>query len=444
MTTFEPSPDLDPAVAQAIQDAMSALRAEFLGGGAKNETDRIEQLDEAVRALDRAEGQTELLAALLEEAGRFAERSLFLVRDDHRFTGWAAFGFGSSDDEVAAVEVSGGAWSRLTDDREPVDLSAADCGEVCAALGARHAEGGLAVPFELRGSTAGALYADGSTIDRAALRLLVYIAAQALETLPVRRGAAPAAPAERVAAPPPVEPPTPAAPAADETPEPEPTPEPTPEKRVRDEEVEDAIASATERVVPEETTKAPERDDLVSIHQDVTPEGFDTVVEDFTTSEEVDLDQVVTAEIDDLEAIDEPEVDPGFATQEISTLEEPPPEPEPKAPSRSIEQSEFAPPAELDGPGWAFGDRKNEDDAGHEEARRLARLLVTEIKLYNEEKVREARESGSLYEALKEDIDRSRRIYSERIEETVRDSSDYFQDELVRILAGGDASALGA
>jgi hypothetical protein len=34
-------------------------------------------------------------------------------------------------------------------------------------------------------------------------------------------------------------------------------------------------------------------------------------------------------------------------------------------------------------------------------------------------------------------------MYHDRVSAPVRDSSDYFYDELVRILAGGDATALG-
>ncbi len=82
-------------------------------------------------------------------------------------------------------------------------------------------------------------------------------------------------------------------------------------------------------------------------------------------------------------------------------------------------------------------------DERREEARRFARLLVSEIKLYNERAVLEGREGGNLYQRLKEDIDRSRQMYNERIPEDVRSSSDFFQEELVRILADGRPEALG-
>lgn len=78
-----------------------------------------------------------------------------------------------------------------------------------------------------------------------------------------------------------------------------------------------------------------------------------------------------------------------------------------------------------------------------DDARRIARLLVSEIKLYNERKVAEGRAAGDLYERLKDDIERSRQVYAERTPEHVRASSDFFQEELVRILAEGKPEALG-
>ena len=83
------------------------------------------------------------------------------------------------------------------------------------------------------------------------------------------------------------------------------------------------------------------------------------------------------------------------------------------------------------------------DEAMYEEARRLARLLVSEIKLYNEEKVEEGRRNRDIYERLKDDIDRSREMYEERVDPQIVKSTDYYYQELVRILAAGDSRALG-
>jgi hypothetical protein len=80
----------------------------------------------------------------------------------------------------------------------------------------------------------------------------------------------------------------------------------------------------------------------------------------------------------------------------------------------------------------------------HDDARRLARLLISEIKLYNEKKVEEGRVLNDLYERLKDDIERSRQVYDERTPAAVRQDTDFFHDELVRILADGRAEALGS
>lgn len=120
----------------------------------------------------------------------------------------------------------------------------------------------------------------------------------------------------------------------------------------------------------------------------------------------------------------------------------PPPAPTPPSASGPVE-----PPADVEGPGWAFAAPKEEvaegDEAAHEEARRLARLLVSEIQLYNQDEVDEGRRNRDIYERLRDDIDRSRQLYEERVEPEVRESTDYFYQELVRQLAAGDAKALG-
>ena len=79
-----------------------------------------------------------------------------------------------------------------------------------------------------------------------------------------------------------------------------------------------------------------------------------------------------------------------------------------------------------------------------DDAKRLARLLISEIKLYNEKKVEEGRSLNDLYARLKDDIERSRQVYDERTPAAVRQDTDFFRDELVRILADGRAEALGS
>jgi hypothetical protein len=79
----------------------------------------------------------------------------------------------------------------------------------------------------------------------------------------------------------------------------------------------------------------------------------------------------------------------------------------------------------------------------HNDARRFARLLVSEIKLYNEQKVVEGRESSDLYDRLREAIDRSREMYDKRVQPAVASKFDYFHYELVNSLAEGEDTKLG-
>jgi hypothetical protein len=79
----------------------------------------------------------------------------------------------------------------------------------------------------------------------------------------------------------------------------------------------------------------------------------------------------------------------------------------------------------------------------HNDARRFARLLVSEIKLYNEKKVQEGRQARDLYERLREAIDRSREMYDKRVQAPVAAKFDYFHYELVNALADGEVERLG-
>jgi len=96
---------------------------------------------------------------------------------------------------------------------------------------------------------------------------------------------------------------------------------------------------------------------------------------------------------------------------------------------------------------WVGTDASQFNEAeqkAHQDARRLARLLVSEIELYNKTQVLEGRKSKDLYKRLKPEIERSRQTYGQRFGETVGKQSDYFHDELVRTLAGNDPSLLGS
>lgn len=75
-------------------------------------------------------------------------------------------------------------------------------------------------------------------------------------------------------------------------------------------------------------------------------------------------------------------------------------------------------------------------------ARRYARLLISEIKLYHERDVIAGRRERDLGMRLGGEIARARGLYEQRIPAHIRGAADYFHDELVRTLADGDQTLL--
>jgi hypothetical protein len=88
--------------------------------------------------------------------------------------------------------------------------------------------------------------------------------------------------------------------------------------------------------------------------------------------------------------------------------------------------------------------RLAEEEKLHADAKRFARLLVSEIKLYNEQRVLEGRQNQDIYVRLKKDIDRSREMYDKRVPASVSRAIDYFNDEVIRILGDSDPATLGS
>src|SRR6202166_2230182 len=84
-----------------------------------------------------------------------------------------------------------------------------------------------------------------------------------------------------------------------------------------------------------------------------------------------------------------------------------------------------------------------EDTEVHRKAQRFARLLMDEIKLYNQAKVADGRKHKDIYDRLKEDIEKSRATYLKRYGNTPAASGNYFNQELIRSLAEDDVSLLG-
>ena len=537
----------------------------------------LPDLHTAVTNLDRCRTQDEILSSLVASAGSFASRAaLFLTREDG-LQGWSSHGFAAGDEAFESLILEydeGSPWGRLSEGRGVIELDADECTELCSRIDNSSPVNGALVPIVLRDHLAVALYADqdeeDDTIGLFALQLLAYVAAQALETLPLRERSSTAT--LRLATEAPYGEPVLSlwqfvAPQADVSivEEIEAAAEPAIEEEAEDlyaaepvEEVEEAYEEEVAEVVdfdavedevevteeaPEETAEAVAFEEVEEAYEEdveeavdfeeaavaaeapeVTAEAvaFEEVEEAY--EEEVAEDEAEAAEATDLEEAEEAEAeiaeealeeavaedeaelaeaidleeeeqadeeeaaqdeveiaaeadlqpaeDTGFevepaAEQEWDTpaeheevpametaseeIEAPPMEPEvapEPAPAVAIDGAEISPPEDAQGPGWAFTTNRFSADTGggeavHEEARRLARLLVTEIKLYNEEQVEAGRRNRNIYEVLREDIDRSRQIYEERIDDTVRTEADYFHDELVRILAAGESEILG-
>lgn len=84
------------------------------------------------------------------------------------------------------------------------------------------------------------------------------------------------------------------------------------------------------------------------------------------------------------------------------------------------------------------GEKENADQA----ARRYARLLVSEIKLYHEAAMIVGCRERDLATRLGGEIARARVLYEQRVPADARRGTDHFHNELVRTLANGDASLL--
>ncbi|HEV2399091.1 MAG TPA: GAF domain-containing protein [Candidatus Sulfotelmatobacter sp.] len=165
--------------------------------------------------------------------------------------------------------------------------------------------------------------------------------------------------------------------------------------------------------------------------------------------------QAAQREMDSAPAMERPAPPPPPPVQSVSAFNDPfashapkhiakeEPEPEPAAEVVEVASSASASAAAAPAAD-PFAGLSAEDADTHRKAQRFARLLVDEIKLYNQAKVNEGRRNKDLYDRLKEDIDKSRATYQKRYGSTAAASGDYFQKEVVRSLAEDDYSVMGA
>jgi len=370
----------------------------------------------AIGEINEQKSQAEILKALVNRASSFAPRvAFFVIKGDHA-TGWRGRGFEGTVGDEAIQEISfslnadtviGSAAKRLeTWSGGPGSHSEDHL--LTNRLGEEPAQRVVAIPLKVRGRAVAVLYADSAALDSESINLealetLVTVSGMGVELLSAARGAAPKRAVEE--APAPVEQPQPSyAPTSEYTSAPEPEPESTSEPSFSGADTIQSYEPASAEPTPVEPSSFVEATPVEE------PSG---VFED----------------------------SPATAEQPVVMGEDPPswsPAPVEASPA-ATPRRRYGQDAEL--PVEGHGD---EERRLHNDARRFARLLISEIKLYNEQKVLEGRAEYDLYDRLREYIDRSREMYDKRVKAEVAARYDYFHGELVNTLAEGDAAKLGA
>jgi hypothetical protein len=370
----------------------------------------------AIQNVERGKSQVDILNALLEQALDFGSRAALLILRGETFSGWKGVGFsahGGNDEMIKRFNAAPGLLPELDRVLREEKVVAWDGANLSSRFGVGPSSQALLVPMVIKDKVAAAVYVDvvdedASKFDQPSIELLVFATGLLIDTLAIRKKSpSPSLSEDSDAAAAPQ--PTAAAPRASA---PAPAPAPAPASPP----VSEATVAISAAQLREMMSHAP----AASAAPAAAP------------------------------------AKPAFSMPPAETFAAPaaPPAPKPApppapaaAPASSFSDearpsTQFVPPAGLTGRAGVLA-AQSEDEKKHEEARRFARLLVSEIKLYNEAKVDVGRKNGDLYERLKEDIDRSRQMYDDRIDEDVRKRSNYFYDELVRILADGRADALG-
>jgi hypothetical protein len=393
-------------------------------------------VNKAIEETQSQQTQSDILAALLKNAANFADRvALFVVKGDQAI-GWRVC---EGRDRSKLEPMSGVA---LALNGNTVVSHAARSGSAATASGTSADDSGLieklggepqqlaALPLVVRKRAVAVLYADSAwphhdAIQLDALETLTRVAGMAVELIaPARAAQTQTSMAAPAAAP--VEPETISAPAE----EPQAVYEESPE----------TVSTYTPEVVAAEPPESVWMETPVAVSAEPRP-----------------AEPMYTPAVEPPPAAPTytPEVAPGIA--EVA-----PPEPERPVVSEPVTPAPEPVSAEPPTPAFApqystpLGSRRygvvepelpvdvGEDERRlHNDARRFARLLVSEIKLYNEQKVSEGRSQGNLYERLREDIDRSRQMYDKRVAPPVAARHDYFHQELVNTLAEGDPAKLG-
>jgi hypothetical protein len=463
---FDSEQELDEAFSSTVTEHLRLSRDEGarLAAEAMAEAEQIERdsgaaadyssIRDAVADISSQQSQSAILKSLVTQAAAFAPRGAFFIIKSENFVGWDAFGDdGSAESKVHDIHFSASADTILG--RSIGSMSSVD-----SAYGAHQEDHKFldtlqfgqpdrmyAIPLVARGRGVAVLYADhgdqGRPVNVEALETLVRIAAltvelqAALHTAHAEGRETAAADFEHAQTEP-----TGATPAFDESAawkyE---TPSATYEQPAGD-----FAFSETEPAAVYEAEPAPsyEADPAVSYDQHAVSTETEHQIEP-----EPEFEAQPAGEVPSFEpAVEEYPTEPEVVASPFETT----PQPEPAGvgvaegvmPERSIAVSPHARARLSDRPVDLPIDVAEEERRLHNDARRFARLLVSEIKLYNEKKVQEGRQANDLYDRLREAIDRSREMYDKRVQPPVASKFDYFHYELVNALADGNAERLGS
>jgi hypothetical protein len=407
-------PHIQKSIGELEESITAAQPAPVVSAPSGSDASRVKA---AIQSVEHGKSQVDILNALLEQCLVFGSRAAMLILRGETFSGWKGVGFtaaGGNDEMVKRFNAAPGLIPELDRVLRNEQVVTWDGANLSTRLGVPASTRAILVPMVIKDKVAAAVYVDATDqdvakLDPASIELLVFTTGLLIDTLSIRKKTPSPSlnDSDAAIAPPPV-----AAP----PPPPRPTPPPAP--------VVEKSADSTVAVSAEQ------------LREMISPAAAKPAF----TMPETDFGAPATAK----------QSTASFMTTAIPAVEPPrpapPPPPPPAAPSHEREErpsTQYIPPPNITRSGVPVSGPPSDDSKRHDEARRFARLLVSEIKLYNEPKVDAGRKNKDLYERLKEDIDRSRQMYDERIAEDVRKVSNYFYDELVRILADGRAEALG-
>jgi hypothetical protein len=436
--SFQLRPQLD----QALTDLQSSMTPEPVAAAASEGRADASRVKAAIQTVERGKSQVDVLNSLLEACLGFGSRAALLILKGDAFSGWKGVGFsaaGGNDEMVKRFTAPPGTMSELDTVLREERVVRWDGANLSTRFGVPTAVDAILVPMVIKDKVAAAVYVDVVESDRqkfddASIELLVFTTGLLIDTLAIRKktpspslSGGEAAATSAFAAVPPPQPPAPPAPAPVAPPVPPPAP-PRPA----------APSFAPQAAAPEsaDATVAISAEQMRQmINAAGAPAGGNFGGPRPATGAGV-------RPVPPPSSATPPLPSPSFNAPSFSAPEpQRPAAPAAPPPSEERPTTQYVPPAGVGRGG--FSTPQGEEAKKHDEARRFARLLVSEIKLYNESKVDQGRKNKDLYERLKEDIDRSRQMYDERIGEDVRKVSNYFYDELVRILADGNGDAMG-